>query len=285
MEKEYSKKVSKIKKLEVKTVFQEKEVLRIGFDRVVFKIRIEESFNSESPVFQILCVNNSKKEGNLTFNPNRILRGHNVSNATNEEINICLDMIKDNIPNDIIFEIIGGKEIEINFNWLTKSDLKYFKFFYIQLVDVLFKEFNFNLVDHRINKNNWDIDKNFSSDTESIKVFKMKGKNKLLSLKIYPKSIREEIENLPKDMILMRMEMTIHSTGIKSYFKANNSIELNKAILNFFEKLGERLFLRLVDESTGRVKKSNKYNFPLKEFLEPFEKNVQDLININKTNS
>lgn len=257
---------------EEENLFQEKETLRIGFDRTIFKVKVGESFSSDNPPFQILCTNKEKEEGNLMFNPNRILRGHNTTNATDEEIEICLNMIKAEIPKEIPFEVLKGKEIEINFNWLTKSDLKYFKFFYIQFVDVLFNEFNFNLVDNRINKNNWDLQKNFSSDTESIKVFKMKGKHKLISLKIYPKSAREEIKGLPKDTMLMRLEMTIHSTAIKSYFKANNSIELNNSILNFFKKLDERLFLRLVDESTGKIKRNNQRTKPLSEFSEVFKK-------------
>lgn len=49
-------------------------------------------------------------------------------------------------------------------------------------------------------------------------------------------------------------------------------LELNKAILNFFEKLGERLFLRLVDESTGKIKRNNQRTKPLREFLNAIEK-------------
>ena len=271
--------------LEIIPVFKDDEVLRIGFDRLVYKIKVSESFRSENPRFQILCVNNTNLEGNLTFNPSKILRGHNVSNATTKEVNLCLGMIKDSIPKNTLFEIIKGKEIEINFNWLTKSNLKYFKFFYIQLVDVLFHEFGFNVADNRINKDNWSIKKNFDSETESIKVFKMKGRHKLISLKVYPKSLREEIEGIPKGMTLMRLELTIYSTSIKSYFKANNIIELNQNILKFFEKLADKLFLRLVDVDTGKVKKTNKYNYILKEFLEPFEKNVQKVQELNKINS
>ncbi|MGL4358182.1 MAG: hypothetical protein ACRCSY_05735 [Cetobacterium sp.] len=191
-----------------------------------------------------------------------------MSNATTKEVNLCLDMIKDSIPKNTLFEIIKGKEIEINFNWLTKTQLKEFKFFYIQLVDVLFHEFGFNVADNRINKDNWNMKRNFDSETESIKVFKMKGRNKLISLKVYPKSLREEIEGIPSGMTLMRLELTIYSTSIKSYFKANNVIELNQNILDFFEKLANKLFLRLVDSKTGKVKRNNQKTKPLNDFVD-----------------
>lgn len=267
MEKEYYKKST-----EKETgIFNENEALRLGFDRLTYKVKVNESFTHDKPLFQVLCTNNTLQEGNLMFNPSRILRGHNVSNATNEEIEICLGMIKESVPSNVLFEVVTGKEIEVNFNWLTGSNLKYFKFFYIQLVDVLFKEFNFNLVDNRINKNNWDIEKNFNSEIESIKVFKMKGKHKLISLKVYPKSLKDEIQGIPKGKILMRMELTIHTTGVKSYFKANDLIELNQSITNFFNKLIKKLFLRLVDSSTGKIKRNNQRTKPLHEFLKAFE--------------
>lgn len=82
----------------------------------------------------------------------------------------------------------------------------------------------------------------------------------------------------------MRLELTIYSTSIKSYFEANNIIELNQNILKFFEKLADKLFLRLVDSDTGKVKKTNKYNYVLKEFLESFEKNVHKTQELNKIN-
>lgn len=51
-------------------------------------------------------------------------------------------------------------------------------------------------------------------------------------------------------------------------------LELNKAILNFFEKLGERLFLRLVDESTRKIKRNNRRTKPLREFLNTLKKSL-----------
>lgn len=44
------------------------------------------------------------------------------------------------------------------------------------------------------------------------------------------------------------------------------------------------LKLRLVDSDTGKVKKTNKYNYVLKEFLESFEKNVHKTQELNKIN-
>lgn len=67
-------------------------------------------------------------------------------------------------------------------------------------------------------------------------------------------------------MTLMRLELTIYSTSIKSYFEANNIIELNQNILGFFEKLADKLFLRLVDPKTGKVKKTNQRSKPLDDF-------------------
>lgn len=69
-------------------------------------------------------------------------------------------------------------------------------------------------------------------------------------------------------MTLMRLELTIYSTSIKSYFEANNIIELNQNILKFFEKLADKLFLRLVDSKTGKVKRNNQKTKPLNDFVD-----------------